>query len=337
VNDTLTTNEDTAGTINVLSNDTDIDGPSLTASLVAGFGPAHGTLSFTTPGTFTYTPAANYNGPDSFKYSASDGSLSSTATVTINVLPINDAPIAVDDSINLPYNASQLTIPVLPNDSDIDSSSLTINSLSATTNGGTVGSSDDKVVTYTPPAGGLDGVDTFTYTITDGASTSNAATVTVRACSGPSVGDTAGLVTGTFTRLDDLSTCKFNSVTLEVDPTTSTILFEPGGTSATKVNYRGIISFGPRPLVTDATTHAIELLLKYDKDGDGATYGPTAVPWCDNPSFVIVDGEKLVDATTTTIPAGDTWCIASEETFGQGTDSVLTTWQVFGFDDPRFS
>ena len=36
------------------------------------------------------------------------------------------------------------------------------------------------------------------------------------------------------------------------------------------------------------------------------------------------------------VPAGDSWCIASESTIGQSTDSVVTTWQVFGQDDPRF-
>ena len=70
-NDTVTTNEDTAVSGNVLTNDSDPDGNPLSASLVTG--PSHGTLSLAGTGAFTYTPAPNYHGPDSFTYAASDG------------------------------------------------------------------------------------------------------------------------------------------------------------------------------------------------------------------------------------------------------------------------
>ena len=95
VNDIYSTNEDTPLTVTapgVLANDTDIDGDALTAQLLAV--PANGTLTLNSNGSFTYTPAANYNGPDSFTYRASDGTGSSnTATVTITVIPVNDAPV----------------------------------------------------------------------------------------------------------------------------------------------------------------------------------------------------------------------------------------------------
>ena len=57
--------------------------------------PAHGTLSGTAP-NLTYTPAANYNGPDSFTFTVNDGTVdSAAATVSITVTPVNDAPVAV--------------------------------------------------------------------------------------------------------------------------------------------------------------------------------------------------------------------------------------------------
>ena len=59
----------------MLANDTDADGDALTAILVTG--PAHGTLALNADGSFIYTPAANYNGADSFTYKASDGSADS--------------------------------------------------------------------------------------------------------------------------------------------------------------------------------------------------------------------------------------------------------------------
>ncbi len=58
-----------------------------------GTGPAHGTLDLAAGGAFTYTPAANYNGTDSFTFTANDGTVdSNTATVTITVTAVNDAP-----------------------------------------------------------------------------------------------------------------------------------------------------------------------------------------------------------------------------------------------------
>ena len=64
----------------VLSNDTDVDGNPLTAILVTG--PSHGTLTLNPSGGFTYAPASNYNGPDSFTYTANDGTNeSNVATV----------------------------------------------------------------------------------------------------------------------------------------------------------------------------------------------------------------------------------------------------------------
>ena len=76
------------------ANDTDVDGERADgASLVSG--PAHGTLTLNADGSFTYTPAANYNGADSFTYKANDGTADSTvATVAITVAAVNDAPVA---------------------------------------------------------------------------------------------------------------------------------------------------------------------------------------------------------------------------------------------------
>ncbi len=106
----------------VLGNDTDPDGDPLTAVLVTG--PAHGTIVFNPDGSFVYTPAADYTGPDSFTYTVSDGDQSSApATVTLNVNPANDPPTAVANTYSLAEDRT-LTVPagsgLLGNDSDID-------------------------------------------------------------------------------------------------------------------------------------------------------------------------------------------------------------------------
>jgi len=78
-NDSCSTSEDTTLSVSVpgvLGNDSDVDGNALTAVLVGGSQPTARSRS-TGNGSFTYTPALNYNGPDSFSYKANDGSLDS--------------------------------------------------------------------------------------------------------------------------------------------------------------------------------------------------------------------------------------------------------------------
>src|SRR6185503_16596587 len=96
-NDGFTTNEDAALVVpvlqGVLANDSDIDSATLTALLVGG--PSHGTVVLNTDGSFTYTPAADFSGTDSFTYKANDGALdSAVATVSLSIAPVDDAPVA---------------------------------------------------------------------------------------------------------------------------------------------------------------------------------------------------------------------------------------------------
>src|SRR5207249_611980 len=128
-NDSFATNEDSAeaGTARgELANDTDIDSPVLTAVVVTG--PSHGALTLNANGSFTYTPAANFNGADSFTYKANDGQAdSNVATVALTISPVNDAPVAVNDSFATNEDtALTITAPgVLGNDTDVDSPALT--------------------------------------------------------------------------------------------------------------------------------------------------------------------------------------------------------------------
>lgn len=162
--DAISTLEDNAGATNVLVGDTDVDGDTLSVSTSAPTA-AHGTVSCAAGGVCTYTPSANYNGPDSFDYTVSDGrGKSDTGTVTVTVLPGNDAPLAVDDSLSTPEETAG-QVDVLPNDTDLEGDSL---SVTGSTNGahGTA-SCDATTCTYTP-ALNYTGADTFTYTVSDG-------------------------------------------------------------------------------------------------------------------------------------------------------------------------
>src|SRR5205814_2554040 len=179
VNDSYNATEDTPLTIaapGVLGNDTDVDGNSLTAAVVAQ--PAHGTVTVNADGGFTYTPALNYNGSDSFTYKANNANADShVATVAINVAAVNDAPVAVNDS----YNATEdtpLTIAapgVLGNDTDVDGNPLTAAVVAQPVHG-TVTVNANGGFTYTP-ALNYNGSDSFTYKANDGTADSNVATV----------------------------------------------------------------------------------------------------------------------------------------------------------------
>jgi large repetitive protein len=89
--DSATTAEDTPTNIAVLSDDTDVDGDALSVANTTQ--PSHGTVSINANGTLSYTPAADFNGSDTFTYTVSDGhGGTATATVNVTVTPVNDAP-----------------------------------------------------------------------------------------------------------------------------------------------------------------------------------------------------------------------------------------------------
>ena len=182
VDDSYSTDEDTplnVAALGVLVNDTDVDGDTLTAVLVSG--PAHGTLTLNADGSFTYTPAANFNGSDSFTYKANDGTAdSNVATVNLTVNPVNDAPVAVDDSYAADASgaASAAAPGVLGNATDVDGDSLTAILVSAPTQVESFTLNADGSFSY-QASSGASGSDSFTYKANDGALDSNVATVTI--------------------------------------------------------------------------------------------------------------------------------------------------------------
>ena len=158
----------------VLSNDSDIDGDSLSAVLVDG--PANGTLNLNPNGSFSYTPANNYNGPDTLTYRANDGTTGSNiATVTINVGPVNDKPVANDDTYNVDEDTAT-NLPVLNNDTDADGDSLTASVVGGPSHGTLTPNGNG--FSYTP-ANNYSGADSFTYKANDGTDDSNVATVNI--------------------------------------------------------------------------------------------------------------------------------------------------------------
>jgi CSLREA domain-containing protein len=202
-NQSVSTNEDTPLSGAVTASDADND--PLKYAVVTG--PAHGTVQLTTAtGAYTYTPADNYNGPDSFTFKANDGIAdSNVATVSIAVIPVNDVPVAIDESYTISKNNPLLiTAPgVLTNDTDADGDALTAVLVTGPLHGSVMFNSDGSF-TYTPTPG-YTGSDSIRYKANDGQLDSNVATVRL------SVNDDAPVANN-----DSYTTPEDSSLTIQV-------------------------------------------------------------------------------------------------------------------------
>ncbi len=182
VGNTYTTNEDETLTVLVedgialFDNDYDPEGSPIFAELMGNV--SNGLLMLYSDGSFTYTPALNFFGTDSFTYRVTDGELnSSIVTVTIDVIEVNHAPIAMGESYTTAEDTIQI-LNVLDNDADVDGDVLTAIKTSDPANGTVVYNSVDGTFTYTPDAN-FYGTDQFTYKVNDGLLDSNIVTVTI--------------------------------------------------------------------------------------------------------------------------------------------------------------
>ena len=165
VNDTITVTENIPATGNVLTNDMDPEGDTMTASLVTA--PVNGTVVLNADGSFTYTPNANYSGLDSLTYQTCDNgtpSLCDTALARFTVNAVNDAPIAVDDEVTVQQN-TPATGNVLTNDNDPDGNALTASLVTAPVNG-TIVLNANGSFTYMPNAS-YSGLDSLEYQTCD--------------------------------------------------------------------------------------------------------------------------------------------------------------------------
>ena len=180
----IVTDEDTPISILaafLLDNDTDLDGDALTLISVANA--SGGTAALNPAGDVVFAPSTDFNGAATFEYTVSDGNGGTdTATVAVDVTPVNDDPVAVDDgSFTTAENTATIiaAASLLGNDSDADGDSLSISGVDAVSaQGGAVALNPDGSVTYTP-AGGFNGEDSFGYTVSDGKGGSATATVGV--------------------------------------------------------------------------------------------------------------------------------------------------------------
>jgi len=175
-NDTTTLDEDTSTQVNVTANDTNISASSAEITKQ----PEHGTATISS-GNISYTPDTDFNGTDTMSYSvdSNNNTGSNSATLTITVSSINDAPLAASDLSSTEVNTA-IEIRVLDNDSDVDDdeTSLMVEIVDNATNG-FLAALNSGLVPYSPVLG-FTGNDAFTYKLIDAmGAESNTVTVTI--------------------------------------------------------------------------------------------------------------------------------------------------------------
>ncbi|WP_310281301.1 Ig-like domain-containing protein [Rheinheimera soli] len=174
--DQATTGMDMTVIVNVLANDTDPDGDTLTVNQAVG---SFGTVTILDDQQLSYTPNPDFIGTDTVIYNITDGRGGTASSELVVSVVGNRAPVAVNDVASTD-DKTVLLIAVLANDTDEDGHTLRVSSASAVQ--GTVSIEADQRLRYTPKTG-FAGVDTISYTITDGfdGQASAQVSVTVRA------------------------------------------------------------------------------------------------------------------------------------------------------------
>jgi putative nucleotidyltransferase with HDIG domain len=173
-NDVVTTPEDVAVSVDVTANDSSPGGP---LSVVAVAGAAHGSTTAGPDAVISYVPDPDYNGPDSWTYTARDeAGATASGTVSVTVTAVNDPPDAVDDLARLDEDSGPTEVAVLRNDADPDGDSLRVVAVSSSQHG--TATATARGVSYVP-APDFNGADEFTYTVADGHGGTTTAAVSV--------------------------------------------------------------------------------------------------------------------------------------------------------------
>jgi hypothetical protein len=308
--DTATSDEDVSVNIGVLSNDTDVDGDTLSIANVTQ--PVNGVV-VNNGADVTYTPNANFNGTDSFTYTVSDGNGgTSTATVNLTINPVNDDPVAADDTVATDEDVSVL-IDVLANDTDIDGDTLSVASVTQPANGLLV--NNGTSVTYIPNPN-FNGTDSFTYVASDGNGGTSTATVnlTINPVNDDPVAadDTAATDEDVPVSISVLS----NDTDVDGDPLTVISVTQPANGTAT--NNGTDVTYAPNPNFngTDSFTYTVS-------DGNGgsdtAVVSVTVNPVNDSPTLDISadpietnEGDSVTRSFTAADVDGDTLTVQAQ-------------------------
>ena len=291
--------------VNVVSNDTDIDGDSLTLIEVDTDGT--GTVAVNTDGvSVDYTPASNFDGTEIVTYIVSDGLLIDQGTLTLTITPLNDPPVAVSDTATILEDSALTRINVILNDMDVEGDTLML--VAATTDGsGTVAVNTDGVSVDYTPAPNFNGTETITYTVSDGLDTNE-----------------TGILTIIVTAVNDLPIAIADSATVDEDAPLTSIDVISNDTDLDIIDTLTLIA-----VTTDGTG-----TVSVNADGLSVDYTPASnFNGTETITYTLFDGTDTTTGTLTIIvtPVNDL-PVAVSDTATLLEDSVLTSIDVISND-----
>ena len=241
IDDSVVTPED-ASLLNiaVLANDKIAEGSDVT--VISATSSRGGQVEINADGTLNYTPPQDFTGIDAVTYTARNGDgIESTATLSVEVTPENDPPVAVVDAVTTLEDTPLENINVLANDIDVDGDTLTVLEVSSA-EGAEVTLNDDGTVNYQPNAN-FNGVDTITYTVSDGAGgvTTGELKITVQAVEDAPVAANDGIDAIEDTLLENITVLE-NDTDADGDLLTVTTAVSTAG-GAVSINADGSLNY----------------------------------------------------------------------------------------------
>jgi hypothetical protein len=311
--DQATTLEDVPVVILVTANDIDIDGNLDPSTVKIVSQSVHGsTIVDPSIGSVTYFSNSNYNGADSFSYQVCDiVGACSTANVSITVTPVNDPPVATDDSTSI--QDPSVTVDVLANDTDPDGiedllpSSVTV--ITPPITGTATVNTDNGSITYTPNSGFWEGIDTFRYQVCDhgGLCAQANVTIDVTRVNQPPVANPDSDTTLEDTPLS-IGNVAVNDTDLDnnLDPKSVTIVRQPTNGSATMISPKGTILYTPNPNFNGMDEFTYQICDTGKPDPNGSP------PLC-----------ASAEVTITVTPVNDA-PVAMADTYFMDQDTILT-------------
>ncbi len=318
-NDTATTNEDTAVTFNAITgtNGATADSFEGTPSVTSVTQPTNGSVTFAANGSITYTPSSNFNGTDTFTYTVTSGGVQETATVTVTVAAVNDAPVntvpgdqSTNEDANLVFSAANgnaITI------ADVDS---TVTTTLTVANGSlTLGSITGVSVT---------GNGTGTVTITGSAS---AITAALSGLAFAPTADWNGATTLNVSTSDGLAPAAVNAVAITVAPvvdiaTDSVTVTEDVSQTFNVLTNDSFENAGATVSSVTQPTHGVVSI----GSGGNVTYTPSAnYNGSDSFTYTVTSG-GVTETTTVTlnVTAVNDAPVADDETGTATEDTTLT-------------
>ena len=330
----------------VLVNDTDPDSDPI--DVVTATDPAHGTVVVNADNTITYTPDLNWTGTDTYTYEITDNNGGfDTATVTIDVTPVNDPPVANDDL----YSTSEdtpLTVPLpglLGNDTDPENDTLTV-TLNTQPANGTVTVNPDGSFTYTPNLNWT-GTDTYTYRVCDDGSPvacdqGNVSIVVIPADDPPLAGDDVDAtdedtpVTVTVLGNDTDPDGDPLIVTSATDPANGTVVVNGDNTITytPDLNWTGIDTFDYSISDGNGGTDTATVTITVAAVGDRPTAADDTATTDEDTAIVIPEADLLANDTD---PDGDPLTITSVTDSANGTVVLGVGGDVTYTPDPGFN